>query len=230
MTACIDLHETSVIYASNEEQIHLRNLEAMLNAYDTHCHGWRVKIRPALDAFFRKRSNHADLPLDIETQHLEAYVDLLHNFALRQQTAQDLLSFFCGTESWWTLAPTDWNPLGMRRTPAQEIFQTRIRLCNNIARSDRGLIYAYGDQSNLGRGRGIGSSRRVFGIGTRSARAGDTIILVPGVTAPLIVRKNDSGDGVRVVSPVMIPEFNNGEVWRGLGPKVEEKLEYFTIT
>jgi hypothetical protein len=62
------------------------------------------------------------------------------------------------------------------------------------------------------------------GISTYAAREGDKVVLVSGLSMPLIVREQEGGS-VRLVSLAIIPDVMEGQAW-----PVNCELEEFVVS
>jgi Heterokaryon incompatibility protein (HET) len=88
-------------------------------------------------------------------------------------------------------------------------WRYHAKLTNYMKTSRRVLIRCSGDYSG-------------FGITCNCVRPGDTVVLISGMSLPMILR--EQGDGFKVVGPALLGGIMNGELWKDHESDSLEKL------
>ncbi|KAF2813857.1 uncharacterized protein BDZ99DRAFT_473012 [Mytilinidion resinicola] len=107
----------------------------------------------------------------------------------------------------------------------QEIFRTHISMCNILARTEKMLFQGssiFMEKTRVDRALGVfleaeddewknWTGLGMKGICNRNVRAGDTVMLVAGVSSPVIIRRGPTS--MRLVSPAIVDGAMQGEFW-----------------
>lgn len=244
--SCFAFRSTTHVFRDEEKENHVHNLDLMRQV----CRAGS----PEMQDLICSPGNHVSFPNDIDHLYLRAYWMLCRKFSW--WGAAIMLDFLVGSAKiasvWWDtiVAFVIFRRLRFRRTPCSELLRAHIAICNSMSSTKRHLFLTHDMASRcsdpfhasnpklcqrrarplwyrlLRRHKRYGV--RDWGVCTNDVQPGDEVILVAGLSMPLVVRR----DGIyyRLVSPAIISNVMQGQAWPcNMTQNDEANLEYFRI-
>lgn len=206
IASCSDFQPTSDTYQVNERESHVKNLEILLEIADK-CNG---SVAPELHDLLRNRLNHPNLPDNITQSHMESYTRFLlsHHGENPSQTLALLTN------------------AGSAKTLYQDILRTHIAICNSMVGTGRRIfwtsnllilsLFPYGHgkivrYGNLARYDTPLSGFESWGICTNDTTVGDRVLIISGLSIPLIIRQSQNCS--QIISPAIVAGAMEGQAW-----------------
>ncbi|TGJ85572.1 hypothetical protein E0Z10_g3198 [Xylaria hypoxylon] len=231
VTGCSEFLPTLPSYDESERQSHLSNLKNLLNLVT-----WSGKGIVRFD-YFAGLLDMSDFPQSLPKRLRSFFVQFLNdNFS--QSPINDshaaLRRLLSGGSMWHFRHASDFGDqtsfasrwFGISTLPLLEVFRMHIAICNNMVRTRRKgftsiALDLFSDPDE----------RRWFnGICSTDVQLGDKIILVSGVSVPLIIRQNADNMTVKLVSPAVLAPAMEGRGWpKGDDEQVQAQLRNFFV-
>jgi hypothetical protein len=234
--SCTRFHETKDPYDAKEKELHLTNIassQILLDALSqlgtqshTELNTEKVSINAAWSSWITNGLvPFWDLP---DTKSNEIFLWFIWLEILRQCTSEKVLEII-ETRSWWLMLFKSRPRLTylylqacFRMTTSRQFLPLHIALSNHMARHRRAFLLA-DPRPFLS---GISQEHALMlATGTESVREDDEIVLISGVSSPMILRHN--GESKILVSPAFEKSMMDGRLWKKYCS--EHELEEFVI-
>jgi hypothetical protein len=216
VAACLATQETFDTYDSSQRDLHRENLRMTLQ-----CQRIFQKQDKTVSVVL-EQMNDCDLQPRISARQIQAWKRFMRE--AQDKDPDKLLSFLETRDSTLTSSFGSHDFIG-RRSSSSTILHTQISICNYLARQGRTLFVTnqlHIEYSPLERslmdffdGRSnpqtSGWMPRRVGVGSRGVRAGDFVVLIAGVSSPLIIRRDRIS--TRIVSPAVVQDMMQGQSW-----------------
>jgi hypothetical protein len=205
---CLKLYETFDTYDSSQRDLHRKNLQTTLQ-FQPIFRKWDKTISSILE-----QMRGFDLQPRISKRQIQTWKRFMRE--MQYQDPDKLLSVLEIRYS--TLASSF-------ASSSSTVLHTQISICNCLAKTGRTIFatnHLHVENSPADRFNMMfedirkreGESDwkpRTIGVGSRNVRAGDYVVLIAGVSSPLIIRRDRVS--TRIVSPAVVQGVMEGETW-----------------
>lgn len=230
VTRCFKFQETFYNYDSSQRNLHRENLQSTLQ-----CRHIFEKHDETVSLILEQMNDFHPLPR-ISGRQIQEWKLFMRK--MQYKDPEKLLPVLESQDSTLASSSRFHNVLGAHSS-LQTILRIQMSICNCLAKTERAIFITnplHIEESPLTRnlmeltqakieGESDWMSRRI-GVASRNVRAGDNVVLIAGVSSPLIIRRD--GISTRIISPAAVQGVMEGQTWDVSWQK--EDLEEFILS